>query len=212
MKQLCLAMTVALALLTPAFSKKGSALVGRWDLTIVSSKGTYPSWLEISEKAGEAEVRIVGRVASAHAAHDVRLEGSRLTFASTEWFDREIPVEWKMSLVKSQLKGTQSRSDGVTGDLTGERAPALDRKPPAAWSEPEALFNGKDLSGWEPDGPANHWKAENGELVNESAGANIRTTRKFEDFKLHIEYNCPDLGNSGVYLRGRDEVQVEYEA
>jgi len=211
MKQLCLVLTVALVLLTSAFSKKESPLAGRWDLTIVSSKGTYPSWLEISVNGKEAQVRIVGQVASAHSAHDVRLQGSRLTFQSSEWFGREIPVSWKMTLEGSQLKGTQSRSDGVTGDLTGERAPALDRNPPAAWGEPESLFNGKDLSGWEPDGPQNHWKAENGELVNEAAGANIRTTRKFDDFKLHIEYNCPDLGNSGVYLRGRDEVQVEYE-
>jgi hypothetical protein len=211
MKQLCLALTAALVVLTPAFSKKESPLLGRWDLTIVSSKGTYPSWLEISMDGTEAQVRIVGQVASVHAAHDVRLKGMRLTFASTEWFGHEIPVEWKMDLEKSTLKGTQSRSDGVTGDLTGERAPALDRRPPAAWGEPESIFNGTDLSGWEPDGPNNHWKAENGELVNESAGANIRTTRKFEDFKLHIEYNCPDQGNSGVYLRGRDEVQVEYE-
>jgi Domain of Unknown Function (DUF1080) len=68
------------------------------------------------------------------------------------------------------------------------------------------------LSGWQPDKPSeNRWKAQNGELVNEAAGANIRTTRKFYDFKLHIEYNCPQDGNSGVYLRGRYEVQVEYE-
>ena len=53
--------------------------------------------------------------------------------------------------------------------------------------------------------------AENGELQNTQAGANIRTTRLFGDFKLHIEYNCPRGGNSGVYLRGRYEVQVEYE-
>jgi hypothetical protein len=211
MKQLCLALTASLVVLTPAFSKKESPFIGRWDLTIVSSKGTYPSWLEISMNGAEAQVRIVGQVASVHAAHDVRLKGMRLTFASTEWFGHEIPVEWKVNLEKSTLKGTQSRSDGVTGDLTGERAPTLDRQPPAAWGEPESIFNGTDLSGWEPDGPNNHWKAENGELVNESAGANIRTTRKFEDFKLHIEYNCPDQGNSGVYLRGRDEVQVEYE-
>src|SRR6185437_13198884 len=43
-------------------------------------------------------------------------------------------------------------------------------------------------------------------------GANLRTTRKFSDFKLHIEYNCPRDGNSGIYLRGRYELQVEYEA
>ncbi len=207
MKQLL----IALLVISPAFAKKESPLVGRWDLTIVSSQGTYPSWLEISQNGGQAQVRIVGRVASVHPAHDVRLHGSRLTFASTEWFGKEIAVTWKMRFDDGKLKGTQARADGVSGNLTGERAPLLDRKPPAAWTDPEELFNGKDLSGWEPDGPENHWKAENGELVNQSAGANIRTTRKFEDFKLHIEYNCPDLGNSGVYLRGRDEVQVEYE-
>ena len=212
MKQLALVLTVALAILTPAFSKKKpSAFLGRWDLTIVSSKGTYPSWIEVSENEGQAQVRIVGQVASVHSAHDVRLQGSKLTFASSEWFGKQIPVLWKVTVDNGKLKGTQSRSDGVTGDLAGEPAPLLDRKPPAAWSEPEDIFTGKDLSGWEPDGPENHWKAENGELVNVSAGANIRTTRKFDDFKLHIEYNCPDLGNSGVYLRGRDEVQVEYE-
>ena len=53
--------------------------------------------------------------------------------------------------------------------------------------------------------------ARNGELVNEAHGANLKTTRTFDDFKLHIEFNCPDDGNSGVYLRGRYEVQIEYE-
>src|SRR5277367_4977100 len=132
MRQLCLVLTLAFLVLTPAFPKrKPSPLVGRWDLTIVSSKGTYPSWLEISDKDGAMEVPIVGRVSSVHAAHDVRLQkGTRLTFASSEWFERSIPVTWKMSLEGNALKGRQARSDGVTGDLTGERAPSLDRQPP----------------------------------------------------------------------------------
>jgi hypothetical protein len=94
----------------------------------------------------------------------------------------------------------------------GVRAPALDRKAPAAWGDPEPLFNGKDLTGWMPDEPGrNQWKAIDGELVNGKAGANLRSTRKVQDFKLHVEYNCPEDGNSGIYLRGRYEVQVEYE-
>ena len=32
---------------------------------------------------------------------------------------------------------------------------------------------------------------------------------KFNDFKLHIEFNCARGANSGVYLRGRYEVQIE---
>jgi hypothetical protein len=38
------------------------------------------------------------------------------------------------------------------------------------------------------------------ELINDS---------KFGDFKLHIEFNCGKGANSGVYLRGRYELQVE---
>jgi hypothetical protein len=45
-------------------------------------------------------------------------------------------------------------------------------------------------------------------LVNEEHGVNIRTTRKFDDFKLHFEVNCPERANSGFYLRGRYELQI----
>jgi len=196
----------------PALAKKNSRFNGRWDLTIMSSEGTYPSWLEFTDKNGEPEVRVVGRVASVHKASDVKVDGSRLSFTTSEWFGKQIPVSWELSAPGGGLFGTQKRSDGVEGQIQGVRAPSLNRPAPASWSSPEALFDGTDLNGWVPDNPSiNHWKAENGELVNESAGANIATTRKFDDFKLHIEYNCPQDGNSGVYLRGRDEIQVEYE-
>ena len=120
---------------------------------------------------------------------------------------------WDLDVKDGKLTGTQKRGDTVFADLAGVRAPALDRKPPKDWTAPEPIFNGKDLTGWEPTDPAaaNHWIVKDGELVNETKGANLKTTRKFDDFKLHIEYNCPDEGNSGIYLRGRYEVQVEYE-
>ena len=34
------------------------------------------------------------------------------------------------------------------------------------------------------------------------------TDRKFTDFKLHAEFRYPKGSNSGVYLRGRYEVQI----
>jgi hypothetical protein len=61
------------------------------------------------------------------------------------------------------------------------------------------------------DPPNSHWAVRDGQLINEAKGSNIKTTRKFDDFKLHIEYNCPTPANSGIYLRGRYEVQIEYE-
>lgn len=168
--------------------------------------------MEFKSGGDEPEVRIVGRVSSVHAATDVKLEGSHLTFTTSEWFDKPTRVSWDLTAKAGKITGTQKRETGVVGKLVGVPAPKLNRPTPAAWSKPESIFNGKDLSGWVPDHPAeNHYKAINGELVNESPGANIRTTRQFQDFKLHIEYNCPQDGNSGVYLRGRYEIQVAYE-
>jgi Domain of Unknown Function (DUF1080) len=219
MKRISLLTLLATAALIPALHPQGNRLpfTGRWDLTIKAGNETYPSWMECTKENGKPAVRVVGRVASVHPAQDVRLEGNELTFTTQEYFGKEIPVTWEFHEESGKLSGKQKRSDGVTGDITAESAPTLNRPMPAHWTKPEPLFNGKDLSGWEPfvQEPGkpveNHYVAKNGELVNEAPGANIRTTRKFSDFKLHVEYNCPQDGNSGVYLRGRYEVQVEYE-
>ena len=88
------------------------------------------------------------------------------------------------------------------------RAPDL-RHPEPTWGTPVAIFNGKDLDGWEAMGPANQWTVVSGILTNPQGGANLRTKTTHADFKLHVEFRVPPKGNSGLYLRGRYEVQVE---
>src|ERR1039457_1812684 len=124
---------------------------GRWDLTITTPQDSYPSWME---SLGHSEVRIVGRVASVHPASDVKLSGSHLTFTTSEWFGKPTQVTWDMTVKGGKITGTQKREDGVEGRIAGVHAPALKRKTPPAWSDPEPLFNGKDLTGWTPDNPA----------------------------------------------------------
>ena len=156
--------------------------------------------MEFTGERARPAIRIVGRTGSVHSVRKVMARGDRLTFDDG-------PGQWRLFAKNHKLTGQTPQ-----GRLTGVPAPALQRQAPAAWRDSEPLFNGRDLTGWKPDNAAvNHWRAENGELQNQEAGANIATTRKFADFKLHIEYNCPPGGNSGVYLRGRYEVQVEYE-
>lgn len=182
-----------------------SPFAGRWDLTIHNAAGSYPSWMQFADEGGAPVVRIVGRAGSVHPARDVKVEGTHLTFQ--DGLAKDGAAEWLITVRNHKLSGQTP-----SGKLTGVPAPALDRATPRAWSKPEPLFDGRDLTGWQPDNPAtNHWIVQNGELQNTQAGANIRTTHKFDDFKLHVEYNCPQGGNSGVYLRGRYEVQVEYE-
>jgi hypothetical protein len=79
------------------------------------------------------------------------------------------------------------------------------------WGEPVDLFNGKDLTGWHMSEPnsAHLWTVVNGTLVSPGHGPEIINDLKFEDFKVHVEFNCGPGANSGVYLRGRYEVQIE---
>ena len=195
--------TVILAAIgvAPLFTANApSPFSGRWDLTVVTSNGPHPAWMEFADEDGTPAIRIVGRTGSVHAVREAKVTGAKLTF-------EDGPGQWHVMVKDRKLTG--QAPDGI---LSGVPAPALNHTAPGSWSSPEALFNGHDLTGWVPDNAAaNHWIAESGELRNTQAGANIRTKRTFGDFRLHIEYNCPRGGNSGVYLRGRYEVQVEYE-
>jgi len=76
------------------------------------------------------------------------------------------------------------------------------------------LFNGKDVTGWQLRNPRGRqsWSVVEGVLYNETShdkpGTDLCTVEKFGDCELHIEFNVPKGGNSGVYLQGRYEVQV----
>jgi len=76
------------------------------------------------------------------------------------------------------------------------------------------LFNGKDLTGWKlrkADGYAS-WSVKDGILVNDVSGGkhgtDLVSEQKFRDFVLRYEYKIAERANSGVYLRGRIEIQV----
>ena len=85
------------------------------------------------------------------------------------------------------------------------------RQQPPQWGDSIDLFNGRDLSGWKPgsSGVKNGWLVRDGVLVNAKPGNDLQTECRFTDFKLYAEFRYPKGSNSGVYLRGRYEVQIE---
>ena len=75
------------------------------------------------------------------------------------------------------------------------------------------LFNGKDLTGWKLRNPNGHasWSVKNGILLNDPGkehGTDLVTVEKFKDFTIRCEYVIPKGANSGLYLRGRHEIQI----
>jgi hypothetical protein len=213
MKPFSLACLLAAAALTPApaqNAQKSDPFTGQWDLVVTprdSHDKAYPDWMEVGMSEGAPSVRIQPRGGSAFYAKLCKVEGKHL---SVQWGLDD--TTWDLDLKGGKLVGFEKHGADSYAYLAGVRAPLLKRNPPRSWTAAERLFNGKDLDGWIPDSAAdNHWIVKDSELVNESKGANLKTARTFDDFRLHIEFNCPDGGNSGIYLRGRYEVQVEYE-
>ena len=76
------------------------------------------------------------------------------------------------------------------------------------------LFNGTDLSGWKLRNAngTKSWSAQNGMLVNTikqgEHGTDLVSDEKFKDFVIRYDYMVPSNSNSGLYLRGRYEIQI----
>jgi hypothetical protein len=206
----------AAAVLIPAYSQPlpstTSPFQGRWDLVLTMPDGTTsPRWMDYVE-GRDPLIRIQPRGGSVHPAYDVNVDGPSITLTLDKANDKRPATTWDLKIKNKIITGTQKTGDQIV-QIKGVKAPDLKREAPKQWTKAEPIFNGKDLTGWEPTSTTakNNWVAEDGMLVNTAHGANIKTTRTFDDFKLHIEFNCPEDGNSGIYLRGRYEVQVEYE-
>jgi len=185
-------------------------VLGRWDLRVTDARGTYPSWLEVTLSGNRTLVgRFVGRVGSARPISRVEFSGNDVRFSIPPQWDRDTAdLSFQGRLEGDRLAGTITNPDGTRDSFTGTRAPALIRATPR-WGEPISLFDGKTLTGWKTEGGRGQWSVVNGVMTNGSSAENLMTERTFKDFKLHVEFRYAKDGNSGVYLRGRYEVQIE---
>jgi Domain of Unknown Function (DUF1080) len=202
---------VAGAVAAGSAQTKQPALIGRWDLTVHRADGSERSaWLEVRHSGVQTLVgQFVGTSGSARPISAIAFKNNEMRFA--------IPPQWERvdgdvvvtgTLDGDRLSGTMAIGGGTPLRWTGVRAPTLRRTTPPRWDAPAPLFNGRDLSGWRAVGGANEWEAVDGILRNRKSGDNLVTDAVFDDFKLHIEFRYPAGGNSGVYLRGRYELQI----
>jgi hypothetical protein len=109
-----------------------------------------------------------------------------------------------------------------------DKAGPTDNKPPQGFT---ALFNGKDLTGWQGVIPlrrrnelkgeelaqaqeaANHkvlphWTVEDGILVYDGKGDSLQTVKDYGDIELYVDWKIEEAGDSGIYLRGNPQVQI----
>ena len=191
------------------------AFVGRWDLTLKAPDREYPSWLELRQENGQLKAIFVSRWGNARPLPVAEVTNGHLKFVSPkEEEERKDDMVFEGTLSGNRLTGTTTGPDGSRWTWSGVRAPSLKRSDAPTWGKPIPLFNGKDLAGWRPEkvNTPTLWKVENGSLITPSNGPDLINDSKFQDFKLHVEFNCGEQSNSGVYLRGRYEVQIETDS
>ncbi|ULQ56964.1 DUF1080 domain-containing protein [Flavihumibacter rivuli] len=184
---------------------------GRWDITVIEDGVAKPSWLEVTHSGHKRLIgHYVGTSGSARPISQVFFSENKLRFSLPPQWDREDKdLEFEATLADGKLAGTMVAANGKTYPWTAVKAPALRATGMPEWGKPVRLFDGKSLEGWEAIGAANQWVAENGVLKSPRSGANLVSKQQYKDFKLHIEFRCPKGSNSGIYLRGRYEVQIE---
>jgi hypothetical protein len=195
----------------PATAEVDQRILGRWDITVTTPDGPKPSWLEVEQSGRDAVVgRFVGVVGSARPVARIVANGDSLSFSIPHQWEAgngDLTVTGRVS--GSSLAGSMTFPDGKTYSWTGVRAPRLVRTSNPVWGAPIRLLHANDLAGWHASGPSNQWKVTNGVLSSPHSGTNLVTDRTFGDFKLHVEFRYPKESNSGVYLRGRHEVQIQ---
>ncbi len=119
-----------------------------------------------------------------------------------EWFELKASGKWANAPEYGLAhKGVICLQDH--GDPASFRNIKIKELPRKGEGNTVSLFNGKDLTGWEPFGDGK-WYVENGCLATEN-GDNLEygylgTREYYKDFDLTVEFNQISDGNSGLFF------------
>lgn len=190
-------------------AQEGHPLEGKWNLTINQEGEELPSWLEIRHSGTNTLIgRFTYAFGSARPVAEIEKHGELFSFSiPPQWEPGASNMEFEGKIVGDGLEGTMIYVDGKVYNWTATKSPKLPYYDNAKEGKKVKLFNGKNLNGWmiKPD---NQWAVLGGILTSAKPGVNLISEEKFKDFKLHAEFRYPEGSNSGMYLRGRYEVQI----
>jgi len=202
-------LTALLACSTIAtLSADNSGFLGRWNLTGTGEAAGYVYWLEVKEEGGKLTGRFLNRGGSPVALTEIRVEGTELVFRAPGGQDRPGP-EHRAKLEGGKLAGSVTTPER-TIRWVGVRPPTwkdANANARHAFGTPVDLTN---LEAWDvqhKDRPVG-WTMADGVMTNEAKANNLVSKQRFKDFRIQAEYKLDKGSNSGIYLRGRYELQV----
>lgn len=202
-----IALSAPTTMCAPALQTQDDPAYGRWDMTAYRDGPDRAMWLELTPGSPPTG-RIQGWWRHAIPVGEVTVrEGTVEITLPENWLSHFVRFEAEVQ--GDELTGTLIDRDGLRVRVVGVRAPSLERAESPEWGDPVDLL-ASGLEAWRIwASHRNGWSMNDGELVNVPLSSNLISLQSFDDFKLSIEVNVPPDGDSGIYLRGRYEVQVQ---
>jgi hypothetical protein len=209
--------SVTLPLLAIAWvtSAQQNPFLGRWTLTSLSEPPAYVGWLEITQDAGQLAARFSNRGGSPAPVASIQIVSGELIFQPAAG-RRGPAAEHRARLQGDKLLGSTKASDRIV-EFAGARPPlwpAADANGPHKFGPPVELFDGRSMDAWDLVNKDQPWSIVNGEATNSppgskpAPGSNLRSKQRFQDYKIRAEYKLDNGAHSGIYWRGRYEMQV----
>jgi hypothetical protein len=196
---------------TLSLSADQKAFLGRWNLTGTGANADHIYWLEVKDEGGTLSGKFLNRGGSPVALESIKVEGDELIFTIAG--RPNVPaIEHRAKLERGKLVGSTTER-GTPVQWVGVHPPTW---PPAdanakhAFGKPIELFDGKSLDAFDlqrKDRPSG-WTVADGAMTNEPKANNLVSKQKFKDYKIQAEYKLDKDSNSGIYQRGRYELQV----
>ncbi len=208
---LSILLAMALAAQAPANPAAADDYVGRWNVIITDATDTFVSGgIRIDKTAAGLSGGLVWRSGSYAPVKSVEVVDGVLRIARGETVGKQDIFEARLE--GGMLRGQVTYVNGRTHRFEGRKAPVLPSfKTSAPWRTIKP-FDGKTLNGWRPRDPKakNGWAVVDGELavVDPKGNSDLVSEATFQDMQLHLEFNIEPKSNSGVYLRGRYEIQI----
>lgn len=206
------AAVVLVTVLLPAAALQRQGFLGRWNLTGTGEDANRVYWLEVSEGGGQLSGMFLNRSGSPIKLASVAVQGKELVFQLPVGSNKQPGAEFRATLDGGKLVGT-TKAGERTINFVGVRPatwPPSNANAKHAYGQPVDLFDGKSWEAFDTQ-PSTYpitWTVEDGTLTNAPPTRNLVSKQKFTNFRLQAEYKLTTKSNSGIYLRGRYEMQV----
>lgn len=210
---------------TAAAATQQNPFVGKWNLTGTGADASWVGWLEVTETGDQLAGQFINRGGAPAALAAVKVENGELIFQGAARRGGPGP-EGRGRMQGNQLQLTVTNpptamAPARTLTLTGARPPQFppsDANGPHTFGTPIELFDGKSLDAFTLVNPDRPWTIVDGVATNSLPsdpgtgravrGSNLLSKQKFQDYRIHAEYKLDNGSHSGIYWRGRYEMQV----